>query len=116
MTEGERWDRDTDALKAGPSPTPLVIHPHFHRRRTGVTAHTELIVPELSRLMETRALGKHLAADVPRITWGELWRCLREEPLLWHAHRNNELLFGFLLRLLGKEVRLERLTRVRAAT
>ncbi|PTL75812.1 glycosyltransferase family 4 protein [Vitiosangium sp. GDMCC 1.1324] len=85
---------------------PLVVHPHFHRRRTGVTAHTELIVPELARLMETRALGQHLAADVPRIPWGELWRRIRQEPVVWHAHRNNELLFGFLLRMLGRQVRL----------
>jgi len=84
----------------------LVVHPHFHRRRTGVTAHTELIVPELGRLMETRALGGHLASNVPRIPWGELWRRIREEPVVWHAHRNNELLFGFLLRLLGRRVRL----------
>ncbi|QRN97252.1 glycosyltransferase family 4 protein [Archangium violaceum] len=85
---------------------PLVVHPHFHRRRTGVTAHTELIVPELARLMETRALGRHLAADVPRIAWSELWRRIRREPVVWHAHRNNELLVGLLLRLLGREVRL----------
>ncbi|PTL80856.1 glycosyltransferase family 4 protein [Vitiosangium sp. GDMCC 1.1324] len=85
---------------------PLVVHPHFHRRRSGATAHTELIVLELMRLMETRALGKHLAEEVPRIPWGELWRRIRQEPVVWHAHRNNELLFGFLLRLLGQRVRL----------
>ena len=84
----------------------LVVHPHFHRRRTGVTAHTELVVTELARTSETRALGELLAARVPRITWGELWRRLRTEPLVWHAHRNNELLVGLLLRLLGREVRL----------
>src|SRR6218665_301824 len=87
-----------------PPPMTLVVHPHFHRRRTGVTAHTELIVPELGRLMETRALGGHLASNVPRIPWGELGRRIREEPVVWHAHRNNELLFGFLLRLLGRRV------------
>ncbi len=86
---------------------PLVVHPHFHRRRTGVTAHTELIVPALAGHAEARALGRHLAPDVPRITWGELWRRLRGgEPVVWHAHRNNELLMGLLLRLWGREVRL----------
>jgi len=85
---------------------PLVVHPHFHRRRTGVTAHTEQIVSELTRSMEARALGGHLAPEVPRIGMGELWRRLRREPVVWHAHRNNELLFGLLLRLLGKRVRL----------
>ncbi|MFY0582639.1 hypothetical protein ACN28S_57625 [Cystobacter fuscus] len=38
---------------------PLVVHPHFHRRRTGVTAHTEVVVSELARTSETRALGRH---------------------------------------------------------
>lgn len=84
----------------------LVVHPHFHRRRTGVTAHTELIVPALGRMMETRALGQHLAGEVPRIGWRELWRRIRHEPVIWHAHRNNEMLLGLLLRLLGSRVRL----------
>ena len=84
----------------------LIVHPHFHRRRTGVTAHTERIVTELARLMETRAVGGHLEADVPRIAWSELWRRIRREPVVWHAHRNNELLAGLLLRLVGREVRL----------
>ena len=85
---------------------PLVVHPHFHRRRTGVTVHTEGIVSELGRLMETRALGEHLAEDVPRIAWSELWRRVREEPVIWHAHRNHEMLLGLLLRLVGRRVRL----------
>ncbi len=85
---------------------PLVVHPHFHRRRTGVTAHTELIVPELGHHLETWAVGGHLAASVPRLAWRELWRRLRTEPLVWHAHRNNEMLVGLLLRLLGRRVRL----------
>ena len=89
---------------------PLVVHPHFHRRRTGVTAHTELVVSELARTgasaWEARAMGEHLAAHVPRIAWGELWRRLGHEPIVWHAHRNHELLAGLLLRLLGREVRL----------
>ncbi|ATB34737.1 glycosyl transferase [Cystobacter fuscus] len=84
----------------------LVVHPHFHRRRTGVTAHTEVVVSELARTSETRALGRHLAAHVPRIAWGELWRRLRQEPVVWHAHRNNEMLVGLLLRLLSRQVRL----------
>ncbi|MET0404633.1 MAG: glycosyltransferase family 4 protein [Cystobacter sp.] len=85
---------------------PLIVHPHFHSRHTGVTSHTELIVSELARTSETRALGRHLAAHVPRIAWRELWRRLRQEPLVWHAHRNNEMLVGLLLRLLGRRVRL----------
>lgn len=84
----------------------LVVHPHFHPRRTGVTAHTEVIVSELARLVEARGLGRELSPNVPRIEWGELWRRLRSEPVVWHAHRNNELLFGFLLKLIGRQVEL----------
>jgi mannosyltransferase len=84
----------------------LVIHPHFHRRYTGVTRHVESVVPELARELETRAIGSHLGASLPRIRWGELFRRIRGEPVIWHAHRNNELLVGLLLRLLGRQVRL----------
>lgn len=87
------------------TPMPLVVHPHFHRRRTGVTTHTEFVVRELARSVESRAVGWNLSPDVPRISWGELWRRVRSEPVVWHAHRNNELLFGLLLRALGTRVR-----------
>ncbi|OJT26211.1 glycosyl transferase family 1 [Archangium sp. Cb G35] len=98
MRAEREWSTDGGAL--------LVVHPHFHRRRTGVTAHTERIVTELARLMETRAVGGNLEEDVPRIAWSELWRRIRQEPVVWHAHRNNELLAGLLLRWMGREVRL----------
>jgi mannosyltransferase len=84
----------------------LVIHPHFHRRATGVTRHVESVVPRLTRELETRTIGSNLSESVPRIHWGELLHRLRREPVIWHAHRNNELLVGLLLRLLGRNVRL----------
>lgn len=85
---------------------PLVIHPHFHRRYTGITRHVETVVRELARGTETRTIGPHLEPALPRIRWGELWSRLRREPLVWHAHRNNELMMGLLLRLLGRKVKL----------
>jgi mannosyltransferase len=84
----------------------LVIHPHFHRRATGVTRHVESVVPKLARELETRAIGSNLSDTVPRIHWSELFNRLRNEPIIWHAHRNNELLAGLLLRLLGQNVKL----------
>jgi mannosyltransferase len=84
----------------------LVIHPHFHRRATGVTRHVESVVPRLAKELETRAIGAHLSEALPRIRWGELLSRLRREPVIWHAHRNNELLAGLLLRLLGRKVKL----------
>ncbi|MDY7229985.1 glycosyltransferase family 4 protein [Hyalangium rubrum] len=84
----------------------LVIHPHFHRRYTGITRHVESVVPELARELETRTIGSHLGPSLPRIRWGELLGRLRREPVVWHAHRNNELLVGMLLRLLGVRMKL----------
>jgi mannosyltransferase len=79
----------------------LVVHPHFHRRRTGVTAHTENIVPALARTLEARGLGKNLAPQVPRTSLGEVWARAGTETVIWHAHRNNELLVGLCLKALG---------------
>lgn len=84
----------------------LVVHPHFHPRRTGVTAHTEAIVAELARLGEAAALGQALTQGLPRTTLLEVWRRARHEPVVWHAHRNNELLCGLALRLLRPRLRV----------
>lgn len=84
----------------------LVIHPHFHRRYTGVSRHVENVVPELARELETRAIGSLLGPALPRIRWGELLGRIRREPVVWHAHRNNELLVGMLLRLFGRQMKL----------
>lgn len=85
---------------------PLVVHPHFHPRRTGVTRHVESVVPPLSEEMETRVIGRALDPALPSIEWGELWRRARREPVVWHAHRNNELVAGLVLRSLGARIRL----------
>ena len=84
----------------------LVVHPHFHRRATGVTRHVESVVPELARELETRTIGSNLSPSVPAIQWSELLTRLRGEPVIWHAHRNNELLVGLLLRLLNRKAKL----------
>jgi mannosyltransferase len=83
----------------------LVVHPHFHRRRTGVTAHTEAIVTALGAGVEARAMGSLLEA-LPRTSWGDVWRRAGQEDVVWHAHRNNELLAGLVLRALGRRVRV----------
>jgi mannosyltransferase len=93
------------ARHAKPS-SALVVHPHFHRRYTGITRHVESVVPELSRELETRAIGSHFGSSLPTIRWAELLGRIRREPVVWHAHRNNEMLVGMLLRLLGRRVKL----------
>ncbi len=77
----------------------LVVHPHFHPRRTGVTAHTELIVPALAAHHEARVAGSAvLSSALPRITLAQVLDRAKQEPVVWHAHRNNELLTGLWLR------------------
>ncbi len=83
----------------------LVVHPHFHARRTGVTAHTEAIVPALGSGVETKALGE-LLDTLPRTSWAEVWRRAGRDEVVWHAHRNNELLAGLVLRALRRHVRV----------
>lgn len=80
----------------------LVVHPHFHFRRTGVTGHVESIVPAL----EAKALGTALSPGLPRTRWREVIGAARKGELVWHAHRNNELLVGLLLRAFFKDVRV----------
>jgi mannosyltransferase len=83
-----------------------VIHPHLHPRRTGVTRHVESVVPHLPAELGAAVVGRAVDGGLPRIGWREVWRRIRREKVIWHAHRNNELLAGLLLRALGKEVRV----------
>jgi mannosyltransferase len=90
---------------------PLVVHPHLHPRRTGVTRHVESVVPALAphgeaRVLESGLYGRALRGELPALGWAEVWRRARAEPAVWHAHRNNELLAGWLLRALGARLRL----------
>jgi mannosyltransferase len=47
-----------------------------------------------------------LEPHVPRIPWRQVWSRVLREPVVWHAHRNNELFVGLLLKLLGRSVRV----------
>lgn len=90
-----------------PGGAPLVVHPHFHRRRTGVTGHVEAVVKALAASgQDARAMGPALADGLPRVRWGELWERLRSGPAVWHAHRNNELVVGLLLRAAFPELKV----------
>jgi mannosyltransferase len=81
----------------------LVVHPHFHRRRTGVTQHVESVVRHAE--VETRAIGTALDG-VPRIALREVIRRARGEPVIWHAHRNLEAIVGLMLRAWTRSVRV----------
>ena len=66
----------------------LVVHPHFHRRRSGATAHIEAVVPALAQHVRVRAMGRRLSPAMPRITVREL---LRERGRIVWQGKSDEL-------------------------
>ncbi len=84
----------------------LVVHPHFHHHHTGVTTHTAAIIPALKPHAEVKWTGRLMPEALPRLKLGDVWRRASEEPVIWHAHRNNELLLGVLLRWFRPKLRV----------
>ncbi len=80
-----------------------VIAPHFKRRLSGVTSTVIQLVPAQSRRGRGIAtLGPGLPDHLPKMRWRQLlalWRAPKGAPVrVWHARRNNEMLFGIVLR------------------
>jgi mannosyltransferase len=84
----------------------LVVHPHIHPRRTGVTTHTESIVTALAPHVEAKVWGRTVDPALPHISIPEVLRRAKTEDVIWHAHRNNELLLGHSLKLLRPRLKL----------
>jgi mannosyltransferase len=87
-----------------------VIIPNLHRRYSGVTATNRMIAPRVAALVPTAWLGRDAPDNIRRITLRDLLR-LRNVPCssgprIWHARRNNEMMIGWLLKLLGWDLRL----------
>lgn len=80
-----------------------VIAPNFKRRLSGVTSTIVQLVPEQNRQGQRVAvLGPGLPNHLPHLGWFDLLK-LWKKPMsggkrIWHARRNNEMLFGLLLR------------------
>jgi mannosyltransferase len=75
-----------------------VIAPNFKKRLSGVTATVVRLVPVQAKQIRIRATGPGLPSDVPHIP---LWRVAflsRDRWRVWHARRNNEMVFGLILR------------------
>lgn len=86
----------------------LVVHSHLHRRFSGATRHVESILGELAKHVEARGFGTfpHTARPISLIDWKELTRRAAQEPVIWHAHRVNELLVGLFLKARFRNVRV----------
>jgi mannosyltransferase len=84
----------------------LVVQVHWHHRRSGVTTHVESICGPLAKDFEVRWLGSERPASVPAITTGEVFARAGRETVIWHAHRNNDLLFATQARLLRPKLKV----------
>src|SRR6187200_919890 len=92
---------DVPIENISPSNLQLIV-PNLHRRYSGVTATNRMVAPKLATLFSAGWLGSDAPDGIARIGLADLarlWR--RRNSLIWHARRNNEMIVGVLLRLLG---------------
>ena len=86
---------------------PLIVAPNLKRRLSGVTATVVRLIPVQARMIDIRATGPGLPADIPHIP---LWRAAtlpRDRWRVWHARRNTEMALGLILRrILRRKYRL----------
>ncbi|HLA19823.1 MAG TPA: glycosyltransferase family 4 protein [Pseudolabrys sp.] len=81
-----------------------VIIPNLHWRYSGVTATNRMMAPRLARLVRAVWFGTDRPDGIAALTVGGLMRlrrAMRDRGCIWHARRNDEMLAGLLLRLLG---------------
>src|SRR5574341_2432389 len=87
-----------------------VVIPNLHWRYSGVTATNRMVAPRLARLLPTAWIGRDAPTGIGRMTLGDLLRlrlaAQRRKPRIWHARRNNEMVAGLILKLLGWPFRL----------
>lgn len=83
----------------------ILIHFHFHRRRTGVTRSIENVLPGLIKKFKTYIFGYGI--EGPKIGLGKMLRLIFSRTyFVLHAHRNNELMLALLFRFLGGKFKL----------
>jgi mannosyltransferase len=80
-----------------------VIAPHFKRRLSGVTSTVIQLVPrQVAAGVRIGTVGPGLPDHLPKIGFFDLLKCWTRpasgRPRIWHARRNNEMLFGVFLR------------------
>ena len=77
-----------------------IVHFHFHRRKTGVTKSVEQLLPFLQAKASSAVFGYGI--DANKIGLGQLLKQLfSKSQMVVHVHRNKEMMFALLLRLLG---------------
>lgn len=87
------------------SSNPILIHFHFHKRRTGVTRSIENVIPSLQKKFELYIFGYGITG--PKIKLKRLLNLVMSRTyFVLHAHRNNEMMFALFLRILGGKFKL----------
>ncbi|WP_420551805.1 glycosyltransferase family 4 protein [Tenacibaculum aiptasiae] len=83
----------------------IVVHTHFHKRRTGVTRSIENVMPYLKKMCQTYLYGYGIEGN--KINTKELKKILfSEKKTVVHCHRNNEVLKMLWYRFLGAKFKL----------
>jgi mannosyltransferase len=84
---------------------PVLIHTHFHRRKTGVTRSIENVLPFFDDDFETYVYGSNI--DGNKISRSKLKSILFSDvKTVVHCHRNNEIMSMLYYRFLGAKFRL----------
>lgn len=84
---------------------PLLIHTHFHNRRTGVTRSIENIFPFFQNKYEIYILGSSIKGR--RISYIKMLSIVMQKKyFIMHCHRNNEIFIALLFRILGGNFKL----------
>lgn len=84
---------------------PILIHTHFHKRRTGVTRSIENVLPFFSDTYETYLYG--YGAKGTHIKTKELRKLLfSDREVVVHCHRNNEIMRMLFFRFFGAKFKL----------
>ena len=84
---------------------PILIHTHFHRRKTGVTRSIENVLSFFNGEFDSYVYGYNI--DGRKITKSQLKSYLFSDiKVMVHCHRNNEILRMLWYRILGAKFKL----------
>jgi mannosyltransferase len=96
--------------EVAPASALTVIIPNLHWRYSGVTATNRAVAPRLAARVGAAWLGPDAPEGMPRLTFAQLLalrgRGERKRMRIWHARRNDEMLVGLFLKMLGWPLKL----------
>jgi len=89
----------------------LIVQTHLHKNRTGVTSCIEQLIPEIRAKYDVILVGSTIKTDVKRFTLIQgvrfAFNYIKQNGfVIWHVHRNNELLVALIFRIFIKETKI----------